>query len=104
MGNRLSWPPLRSDLVGALCITVVVVSMITGRWPGVLVFALAGAIFCGISPRMKGRFGFRGGGGTEIGGEFVHPAEGLNPEQLQLPPAGDPYRLLEKSSKEPAED
>jgi hypothetical protein len=87
MNNRLSWPPLRTDVMGLVCICIAMTSLIVGRWPGFAVMALAGAIFCAVSPRMKGPFGFQGGGGTQIGGTFddytAPPVvfEGTKPEE-----------------------
>jgi hypothetical protein len=72
--NRLSWPPLRSDVIALICIGVVIFCPANNRWPGLAIFALAGAIFCAVSPRMQGQFGFSGSG-VQIGGEFVDPFE-----------------------------
>jgi len=69
MNNRLSWPPLRTDVMAVLCLALVVACLVTDRWPAVAVLALAGAIFCAVSPRMTGPFGFTSSG-TQIGGTF----------------------------------
>lgn len=52
--------------------------------------ALVGGVFAGLSPRMKGRFGFNAGQ-SSLGGEFESPFAGVTPaepdDQLELGPA-----------------
>lgn len=65
--NRLSWPPLRSDVVAVACLGVLVYCLVERRWA---ILALIGLLFAGLSPRMKGQFGFQGGG-ARLGGELT---------------------------------
>lgn len=69
MHNHLTWPPLRTDAIGVVCVVFAFGCLIAGRWPALAGLALVGAIFCAVSPRMRGPFGFQGGG-TSIGGTF----------------------------------
>lgn len=84
--NRLSWPPLRSDIGAVICIGVLTYCLIADQWPGLAAFSLAGVIFCAVSPRMKGYFGLSGAG-VQIGGEFVNPLEAtrLDDAKPELP-------------------
>jgi hypothetical protein len=100
--NRLSWPPLRSDLVAAACLGVLVYCLVEQRWPALAIAALFGLIFAGLSPRMKGPFGLQSGS-ARLGGEFDDPFEGLTPadfgEPMELgPPPESPPKT------EPVED
>jgi hypothetical protein len=70
VNNQLTWPPLRTDVMALVCIAIALACLVIGRWPALAVLALVGAIFCSVSPRMSGPFGFQGGGGTQIGGTF----------------------------------
>jgi hypothetical protein len=74
--NRLSWPPLRSDVVAVACLGVLVYCVLAHRWPLLAFAALFGGVFAGLSPRMKGPFGFHSGT-TGIGGEFASPFDEL---------------------------
>lgn len=69
MNNHLTWPPLRTDVMAVVCVVIALACVLLGRWPAIAGLALAGAIFCAVSPRMTGPFGFKGGG-TQIGGTF----------------------------------
>jgi len=88
--NRLSWPPLRSDVVAFACLGVLAYCLLERRWPALAIIALFGLIFAGLSPRMKGPFGFQGGGAS-LGGQFDDPFEDLTPadfgEPMELGPA-----------------
>lgn len=68
--DRLSWPPLRSDLAYAICIVVLTRCLATGTWPGLAALALLGVLFCALVPRLKRQFLFRAGG-FEIAGELT---------------------------------
>jgi hypothetical protein len=104
MNNRISWSLLRTDFLVVACLSVVAYCLVVGRWPAVVVFALGGAIFCGISPRMTGPFGFSSAG-TRFGGSFddstkivvvssFRPAGPNAPPEEETPP----------SSTRPSED
>jgi hypothetical protein len=81
---------------------IAIACFVVGRWPGLAVAALVAGVFCAISPRMKGPFGFSAGGGAKIGGEFDDPNRG----QLELE-VDEPLELaphLPKPNKELDED
>ncbi len=102
---RNSWPHIRTDVLGIACLAVVAVCLTASKWSGIVAFALGVALFCAVSPRMRGPFGFSSGG-TKIGGSFeeeprvVLEAEVSEPEE-DLPEALDPPP---PSSREPPED
>jgi hypothetical protein len=50
--------------------------LIENRSPLITVPVLGAAVFTGVSPRMKGKFGWQSGGGSSLGGEFGDPFEG----------------------------
>jgi hypothetical protein len=58
MNNRFGWPPLRTDYLIALCSAIVLFCLVFNRVLWFAPIALAGAIFCGVSPRMSGPFSF----------------------------------------------
>jgi hypothetical protein len=64
--------------VAVACLGVLVYSLLERRWPALAVVALFGLIFAGLSPRMKGPFGFQGGGAS-LGGQFDDPFESPMP-------------------------
>lgn len=70
--NRLSWPPLRTDVAALFFAAVSVYCLVSGRWPAIVALAIIATAFCAVAPRMKGRFGLTGGG-ARLGGEFVSP-------------------------------
>lgn len=107
MNNRITWPPLRTDIVGVLCLAIAIACFVFGRWPFFAGGALVGAIFCAVSPRMKGPFGFSAGSGTRIGGEFEDPDPRrgqLHLEGAEEPPLELPHPPQEQPSKGPGED
>jgi hypothetical protein len=110
MNNRIARSQFVIYALVVACLAVVADCIVAGRWPGVLIFALGGAIFCGVSPRMTGPFGFSGGG-TRIGGTFddntkVVVVGKLSPTDPENQPEGE--NLAEKeappSSTRPSED
>jgi hypothetical protein len=92
--NRLSWPPLRSDVMAVVAIAICVYCVVTTTWPVIAVTALVGAVFCAVSPRMKGRWGFKTPSAS-VGGEFVSPFE-------EATPAGPGERSEQAPVPEPA--
>ena len=56
MENRHCWQSLRIDYLIAFCSAIVVFCLVTNRVLWFAPIALAGAIFCGVSPRMSGPF------------------------------------------------
>jgi hypothetical protein len=62
MNNRISWSLPGNGYLILLCSAVTLIPLISGRSTWIVPFGLAGAIFCGISPRMIGRFYFKGPG------------------------------------------
>ena len=64
--------------------------LLEDRWPWVAVVAIFASLFSGLSPRMKGRFGFNAGNAS-LGGEFEDPFPGATPvgpdEHWELGPA-----------------
>lgn len=76
--NRLTWPPLRSDCLAAVCLLLSTYCIVTTTWPAVAVTALVVAVFAGLSPRMTGPFGLKAGE-TSVGGEFVSPVAEATP-------------------------
>jgi hypothetical protein len=69
MNNRISWSLLVTGYLILLCSAVTLIPLITGRSTWLVPFGLLGGIFSGISPRMVGRFDFKGAG-LWIGGSF----------------------------------
>ena len=98
MGNRITWPPLRTDVMALICVALAFYAIAKDASPAIAVAAIVGAVFCAISPRMKGPFGYSGGGGTRIGGEFMTPREEMLVSSEQLPRG--PLQLPERSSRE----
>jgi len=45
--NRLSWPPLRSDVVAVACLAVLAYCLLAHRWPLLALAALFAAVFAG---------------------------------------------------------
>jgi hypothetical protein len=95
MSARSSWPHFRTDLLGLASLGVVADCVVAVRWPLVVVFALSVALFCAVSPRMKGRFGFTIGT-TGLGGTFAdelktglkeRPTEPDRPSGTGAPPS-----------------
>lgn len=95
--NRLSWPPRRSDLTAVLSWATAGTLIGLDRWPVLAALAIVGGVFAGLSPRMKGPFGFQGGGAS-LGGEFDDPfgeptqADSAEPKQLGPAPESPPKR------------
>lgn len=59
--------------------------------------ALTAAVFSGLSPRMRGRFGFKTGANTSLGGEFVNPfaeATPAGPDETPGPGSAPPPQEL----------
>jgi hypothetical protein len=50
------WPHFRTDAVCAVCLVIALFDLVTGRSPGVQVFALGVAAFCAIFPRLEKGF------------------------------------------------
>lgn len=73
--NRVSWPPSRTDLLTLVLLIAFGYCLMENRSFVVTVPVLFGTVFCGVSPRMKGRFGWQGSGGSSLGGEFDDPFE-----------------------------
>jgi hypothetical protein len=69
MNNRIPWSRAYTGYLILLCSAVTLIPLISGRLPWLVPFGLAGAIFCGVSPRMVGRFYFKAAG-VLIGGSF----------------------------------
>lgn len=96
--NRLSWPPTRTDLLTGVLTAAFGYCLIENRSFAITVPILFAAVFTGISPRMRGQFGWRSGGGSSLGGEFTEPFTGAVTlaeldEPLGLaPPPGAPPR------------
>lgn len=86
--NRMSWPPTRTDLLTLVLVLAFAYCLIENRSFAITVPVLFGAVFCGVSPRMKGRWGWQGSGGSSLGGEFGDPFEGVTQAEL-----GEPLRL-----------
>lgn len=86
--NRLSWPPLRSDVVAVACFAVCAYCVLSSTWPVLAGGALMCGLFAGLSPRMKGRFGLKTAE-SSVGGEFVSPFE----EQLRQAEPQETLRL-----------
>jgi hypothetical protein len=67
MSMRVSWRYFRTDLLAIACLGVVATCLVF-EWPAWAMVALGLAVFCAISPRMKGYFGLTAGmvrlGGT----------------------------------------
>ena len=90
-------PVRRSDVLAVGCMGIAVYLICAQQWPGIAGLALLGAIFCGLSPRFKGHFGFRWGS-AQIGGTFVTPkgarlqasTKRVSPAQAQSPPPAAP--------------
>jgi hypothetical protein len=57
---RISWRHFRTDLLGIACLGVVATCLVF-KWPAWAMVALGMALFCAISPRMKGPFKLRSG-------------------------------------------
>lgn len=94
--NRVSWPPARSDLIATASIAICVYCVVTTTWPFMAGAALIAAVFAGLSPRMKGRFGLKTGPHTSLGGEFASPFEEEEPKPAALPALEpDPARVRE---------
>lgn len=107
LNNQISWPPLRSDAVCFGCIAFAVACLALNRWPVVASLALVGAIFLAVSPRMKGPFGFSGGGGTKIGGTFDDSPRPAMVEASWAPSEREDQGKTDRdpsSSREPAGD
>ena len=83
--SRLTWPPLRSDFMAVACLTICGYCLVTTTWPVIAGGALIAAVFCGVSPRMTGRFGLKTGADTSLGGEFADPFEDAMPAALEEP-------------------
>lgn len=88
--NALFGPVRRSDVLTVGCLAIAVYLICAQQWPGIAGLALVGAIFCGLSPRFKGHFGFKWGS-AQIGGTFVSPrGPRLQASTKRLPPAQAP--------------
>ena len=91
--NRLTWPPLRSDAMAVVAIGICIYCLVTTTWPLLAGTAFVGAVFCAMSPRMKGRWGFDTPNAS-VGGEFVSPFEEATlaepGERLERAPALEP--------------
>lgn len=89
--NRLSWPPLRSDVLALVFLIAFGYCLVENRGVEVTIAVLFAAVFSGLSPRMKGRWGWQSSHGSSLGGEFDDPFEDLTQaelgEPLQLGPA-----------------
>jgi hypothetical protein len=72
--NRIVGPLLRSDLISLICWASSGYLFDTHRWPVIAGFTVAGGIFAGLSPRMKGRFGLQAWS-IHIGGTFQAPSK-----------------------------
>jgi hypothetical protein len=104
MNRRISRPLLGTDFLIVACLAVVAYCVIAGRWPAVVIFALGGAIFCGISPRMTGPFGFSGGG-VWLGGSFDDSAKVIIAGRVKLvDPEAQPDEEAPPSSTRPSGD
>lgn len=104
MNNRISWLPLVTGYLILLCSAVTLVPLISGRSTWLVPFGLVGGIFCGIAPRMVGRFDFRGAG-LWIGGSFRR--EGLPLEggfRPSTPSSAGERSPNPESSREPRGD
>lgn len=93
--DRLSWPPQRSDILALVCLIAFGYCLVENRGVEITVPVLFAAVFAGLSPRMKGRFGWQSGGGSSLGGEFGDPFEDLkqaaaDETPLELGPAPAP--------------
>ncbi len=71
---RISWRHFRTDLLGIACLGVVVACLANHKWPALALAALGVALFCAITPRMKGPFGVAIGG-TRVGGTLSDAQE-----------------------------
>jgi hypothetical protein len=96
--NRLSWPPTRTDLLTLVFVIAFGYCLIQNRGPAITIPVLVAALFAGISPRMKGPFGWRSGGGASLGGEFGDPFE----DSKQAVGATRPAAAAEAAAVEPA--
>jgi hypothetical protein len=78
--------------------------LIENRSVSITIPVLFAAVFAGVSPRMKGKWGWQSGGGSSLGGEFGDPFEGPTPAAprapLQLDPGPDPESPPKKGSAE----
>lgn len=87
--NVLFGPVRRSDVLAVACLALAGYLIAAEQWPGIAALALLGAIFCGLSPRFKGRFGFKWGS-AEFGGTFQAPKPPrlhASTRRLPTPPA-----------------
>lgn len=103
MSMRDSWPHIRTDVLGIACLAVVAGCLTTFKWPGIVALALGVALFCAVSPRMRGPFGFSNGG-TRIGGSFEEEPKLVLKAKVS---EGDPSESEDQpppSSREPSED
>lgn len=57
--ERISWPPLRSDLLAICCLLIDAYCLLEHTWPLVLLAALCAAIICGLAPRLEGTWRLR---------------------------------------------
>jgi hypothetical protein len=71
--SRGSWPNARTDLLTFVLVLAFGYCLVENRSFLVTVPVLFGAVFCGVSPRMRGRWGWQGSGGSSLGGEFGDP-------------------------------
>lgn len=76
--NRLTWPPSRPDVMAVAFFGIALYCVLAERWPAVAVVALLASLFAGLSPRMKGPFGFNTPNAS-LGGEFEDPFAAVTP-------------------------
>lgn len=90
--NRLSWPPTRTDLLTLVLVLAFAYCLLEDRSFATTVPVLVAAVFVGVSPRMRGRWGWQSGAGSSLGGEFGDPFEGTTRAEAIAPrkPQPDP--------------
>jgi hypothetical protein len=70
--NRLWGPVCRSDVIAVCCLGAAGYLIAENRWPAIVGLSLAIAMFSGVSPRLKGDWGFQWGN-LKIGATFEPP-------------------------------
>jgi hypothetical protein len=99
---RAPWRHFRTDLFGVAFLALATACLATARWQVLAIFALGAALFCAISPRMKGPFGFSSGT-ARFGGTFEDALNTFLKEQSSEPDQRSPAEDA-PSSKGPSED